>query len=247
MDNYFLAHMKDLSEKSEKKCIYTFSNFLNEEELNELLKHKKDLTEFTLSGGTDGTSRNMVRFGDENELYYSEDFPIDTIKIEPVNKKFAETLTHRDYLGALMNLSIERELLGDIIIREKCAYVFAVKKITPFICENLSRIRHTDVKCCLCEFNDDEELFKTEEKTVISSSLRADCIICAVFDISRSNAEQLFKSKKVFINSSVTENSAKQLKENDTVSVRGFGKFIYSNKISETKKGRLKILIKLYV
>ena len=216
-----MAHLKDLSDRSLNKGIFTFSNFLNEDEIHSLIKNKRTFTDFTLFGGAEGTSRNMVRFGNEDELYYSEDFPIDTIKIEPLNAKFAEELSHRDYLGAIMNLSVERELIGE-------------------------RIRHTDVKCSLCEFRDNDALYKTEEKTFISSSLRADCVICAVFDISRSNAEQLFDGKKVFINSATVENNSKLLRENDTVSVRGFGKFIYCNTISETKKGRLKILIKLY-
>lgn len=246
MDSYFFAHLKDLSEQSEKKGIFTFSNFLNEDELNELIKYKKIFTEFTVFGGTEGTARNMVRFGDEEELYYSEDFPIDTIKIEPLSIKFAEQLSHRDYLGAIMNLSVERELIGDIVIREKKAYVFVTQKISSFICENLTKVRHTDVKCSLCKFCDNDRLFQSEEKTVISSSLRADCVICAVFDIPRSSADKLFKSKKVFINSASVENNSKLLKENDTVSVRGFGKFVYCKTISETKKSRLKILIKIY-
>lgn len=246
MDSFLMAHLKDLSDRSLNKGIFTFSNFLNEDEIHSLIKNKRTFTDFTLFGGAEGTSRNMVRFGNEDELYYSEDFPIDTIKIEPLNAKFAEELSHRDYLGAIMNLSVERELIGDIVIREKEAYVFVTRQISPFICENLKRIRHTDVKCSLCEFRDNDALYKTEEKTVISSSLRADCVICAVFDMSRSNAEQLFDGKKVFINSATVENNSKLLRENDTVSVRGFGKFIYCNTISETKKGRLKILIKLY-
>ncbi|MBR3768649.1 MAG: hypothetical protein IKL10_10500 [Clostridia bacterium] len=246
MDNYFINHMEDLSSKAMNNGIFTFSNFLNEEEINELFIHKKDLTKFTLFGGAEGTARKMVRFGDEEELYYSEDFPIETVKIEPVNKKFAETLSHRDYLGAIMNLSIERELIGDIVIRENEAFVFVTRKLSSFICENLTRIKHTDVKCTLTEFEEGENLFTLEDNTVISSSLRADCVICAVYNLSRSAAESLFKSKKVFINSAQCENTSKQLKENDTISVRGYGKFIYCGEISSTKKGRLKIGIKIY-
>lgn len=246
MENFFLEHLEDLSEKSRNKNIFTFSNFLNEDEINELIKHKKRFVYFSLFGGTDGTSRKMVRFGDADELYYSEDFPVDTIKISPLNIKFAEKLSHRDYLGAIMNLSIERELIGDIIIKDFDAFVFVKKSISGFICENLTKVRHTDVRCCLCEFEATDELYKTEDITVISSSLRTDCVICSVFKLSRSNAEQLFNSKKVFINSSEVENGSKLLKENDTVSVRGFGKFIYKKELSSTKKGRLKLMISIY-
>ncbi len=246
MENFFIEHMSDLSDKADSSNRFTFSNFLNEEEINELIRYKSRFIKFTLFGGTEGTSRKMVRFGDEEELYYSEDFPVVTLKIEPLNKKFADTLSHRDYLGAIMNLSIEREHIGDIIIKENEAFVFVTKKMSGFICDNLKKIRHTDVRCCECEFEPTEKLFELEEMSVISSSLRADCVICAVFNISRSSAAAYFDGKKVFINSAVCENSSKQLKENDTVSVRGFGKFIFNKELSQTKKGRLKISISLY-
>ncbi|MBE6716426.1 MAG: hypothetical protein E7573_05855 [Ruminococcaceae bacterium] len=246
MDTYFMAHIEDLSERSRNKSIFTFSDFLNEEEQNEIIINKKKLTAFTFFGGSEGTQRKMVRFGDEDELFYSEDFPIDCIKIEPLNIKFAEEISHRDCLGAVMNLSVKRELIGDIVIRDKTAYIFVTKKICPFICENLKRIRHTDVRCTTTVFEDSSALFNLEDIEIISSSLRADCVISSLYKLSRNTADELFRGKKVFINFQLCENTSKNLKENDTVSVRGFGKFIYRCIISETKKGRLKLSLQIY-
>lgn len=246
MDSFFIDHIKDLSDRSESKCIFTFSNFLNGEEINELNIHRNELSHFELFGGAEGTERKMARFGNKNELYYSEDFPIDCIKIEPLNKKFAEALSHRDVLGSIMNLSIEREHIGDIVIKESTVFVFATRKMSDFICENLTRIKHTSVSCEKSEFIETDCLFTLEEKDVISSSLRADCIISAVYNLSRSTADSLFEGKKVFLNSALLENSSKQLKPSDTVSVRGFGKFIFRQEASVTKKGRLKLKIDIY-
>lgn len=247
MDNFFMAHTEDLSLRSEMKNIYTFSNFLSEDEQNEIIMNKNRLTDFSFYGGTEGAQRKMVRFGSEDKLYYSEDFPIECIKAEPLNIKFADSLSHRDVLGAIMNLSVEREHIGDIITKENCTYIFVTKKISEFICESLKKIRHTDVKCSICTFSGDDELFTLEDKTVITSSLRADCVICAVFNLSRNQANEMFRAKKIFINSRQCENTSALLKENDTVSVRGYGKFIYSKSLSKTKKDRLKIEIRLYV
>ncbi len=246
MDTFFLDHMIDLSKRSEDKCIFTFSNFLNSEEISTLQENKKSFTFFSLFGGADGTERQMARFGNEDELYYSEDFPIDCIEILPLNRKFAEELSHRDYLGALMNLSIEREHIGDIVIKEDRAFIFVTKKMSAFICENLTKIRHTSVKCNVCEFPGADSLFSLEKRDIISSSLRADCVICAVYNLSRSTADSLFSAKKVFINSAQCENTSKLLKNGDTVSVRGFGKFIMGEEYSATKKGRLKIKVEIY-
>lgn len=246
MDSFFIEHMRDLSKRSEDRCIFTFSNFLNGEEINELNIHRSALTHFELFGGADGTERQMARFGDENELYYSEDFPIDCIKIEPLSIKFAEALSHRDILGSIMNLSIEREHIGDIVIKDSTAFVFVTKKMSDFICDNLTRVKHTSVKCQKSEFTATDSLFALEEKIIISSSLRADCVIAAVYNLSRSTTDSLFDGKKVFINSALLENSSRQLKPADTVSVRGFGKFIFREEISATKKGRLKLKIDVY-
>lgn len=247
MDNFFMGHIEDLSQRSGNKSIYTYSNFLNEEEQNEIIINKNRLTEFTFFGGCEGAQRKMVRFGSENDLYYSEDFPIDCIKAEPLNKKFADRLSHRDILGAVMNLSVEREHIGDIIVKEDCSFIFVTKKMSTFICENLKKIKHTDVKCSLCTFSDTDALFSLEDRTVITSSLRADCVICAVYNLSRSTASELFNAKKVFINSKQCENTAKVLNVNDTVSLRGYGKFIYAGSLSRTKKERIKIAVKIYV
>ncbi len=246
MDSFFIDHMKDLAKRSEVKCIFTFSNFLNGEEISELNAHRNIFTHFELFGGTDGCERQMVRFGDEEELCYSEDYPIDCIKIEPLNVKFAEVLSHRDVLGSIMNLSIEREHIGDIVIKENTVFVFVTKKMSNFICENLTRIRHTSVRCEKSEFIATDSLFTLEEKDVISSSLRADCIIAAVYNLSRSTTDSLFAGKKVYLNSALLENPSKQLKPSDTVSVRGFGKFIFEEETSTTKKGRLKLKINMY-
>lgn len=76
------------------------------------------------SGGVDGCERQILRFGDEESLGYDAGFPICCIEIKPLIEKFADALTHRDYLGALMHLGIERSTLGDIMIRDKTAYLF---------------------------------------------------------------------------------------------------------------------------
>lgn len=247
MDNFFMAHIEDLSERTLNKGIYTYSNFLTEDQQNDILVNKNKLTDFCFFGGTKGALRKMARFGNEDELFYTEDFPIKCIIIEAVNKKFADKLTHRDILGAVMNLSVEREHIGDIIVKEDCSYIFVTDKMSEFIVESLKKIKHTDVKCKLCDFPENESLFTLEEKTVITSSLRADCVICAVYNLSRSTATQMFNSKKVFINSRQCENTSKLLAPGDTLSLRGYGKFIYKESLSKTKKDRLKILVDIFV
>ena len=111
------ARLKELAERSDGR--FTFTDFLGLAEQSVLTEVLRDIrVRYELFGGADGAERVMARFGDEDELYYSEPFPIDIIRVSPRSQKFANQLTHRDFLGAILNLGIERRCVGDIVIRE---------------------------------------------------------------------------------------------------------------------------------
>ena len=67
------------------------------------------------------------------------------LSIAPINSKFAEQLSHRDFLGAVLNLGINRNKIGDIFVKEQQAYVYCKEDISAYIMENLFKIRHTQV------------------------------------------------------------------------------------------------------
>ena len=115
--------------------IYTYTNFLSISELSVVNSFKKDLSfiDHDIYGGNPLCERQLIRFGSPNLYGYDAGYPITTLKIEPLSVKFAEKLDHRDYLGALMNLGIERELIGDIIIKETDAYVFCISHISIYV------------------------------------------------------------------------------------------------------------------
>ena len=79
-------------------------------------------------------------------LYYEYRYPISVIRITPANRKFAEDLTHRDFLGGILHLGIERSCLGDLLVDDSACHVFVTEAMADFICENLTRIRHTVVR-----------------------------------------------------------------------------------------------------
>ena len=113
--------LSELADRSYSKGQFTFTQFLNMAELSVYYEIGKTLNyaKPSVYGGYEGAERAVVRFGNPEELGYEEAFPIDLLEISPVAEKFADDLTHRDFLGALMNLGIERELLGDIIVTGK--------------------------------------------------------------------------------------------------------------------------------
>ncbi len=188
----------------------------------------------------------MIRFGSMDQLGYEEDYPVSCITVKPLMKKFAENLTHRDYLGALMHLGIERSVLGDIILREEAAYIICTDKMVEYVAENLDKIRHTSVYCTVTKDMPPETMpvFLTQE--LIVSSCRCDSIVAKAWQMSRNQSLALFRAKKIFVNGRQYENNSGLLKEEDIVSVRGFGKFIYDGVVQETKKGRVRVKIRKY-
>ncbi len=247
MDDVFAAHLRDLSHKADRANRFTFTDFLNLDEQNTLNALRRELTPFACFGGTNGCERVIARFGDTQELGYEAPFPIACVRISPLQQKFSDELTHRDILGALMSLGIERSCLGDIVLRDNVAWLFALERIAPYLCGNLSTVKHTTVSCEITGELPEGALFRTETVSLNVNSLRADGVVAAAYNLSRGNAEKLFAAQKVFVDGKLLMSGAAQLKEGNTVSVRGFGRFVYREVTGNSKKGRLFITIERYV
>lgn len=228
---------------------FTFTDFLGLAEQTDLAEAAEGFrhVKYTAFGGAEGAERVMIRFGDAEELGYSEDFPIVCIKAEPTSQKFADRLTHRDFLGALLNLGIERSTLGDIPIIDNVGYIFAKKDIAPFIIAELKKVKHTDMRLSEVANLPEGDLYRTENKRIQASGERLDGVIAKLYGLSRDEALSLFKKRLVYIDGRLCENNSKCPKVGAVVSVRGHGRFIYKGYESTTKKGRLNIDIEVYI
>ena len=85
-----------------------------------------------------------------------------------------------------------------------------------------------------------------EPSTVVVSSIRLDGLVAAVFDLSRSESAELFAKERVMIGGAPVKGPTQEPKPFDIVSVRGLGRFRYEGEVQETKKGRLRVLIRKY-
>ena len=228
---------------------FTFTDFLGLAEQSALseLTPKFHTGFIKLFGGADGAERVMARFGDPDDIGYDVPFPILCVAVEPLSQKFADKLTHRDFLGALLNLGIERSTLGDIVIRDNVGYVFAEEKIAEFITCELSRVKRTDIKATIAQELPDGELFKTEQKRIQIQSERLDAVIAKSYNLSREDAQTLVKRSLVFVNGKETTSSSYSPKVGDKISVRGHGRFIYLGPQSLTRKGKMNISVDVYI
>lgn len=247
-DQFLQKRFLDLANQSYHKNQFTFTDFLSPGELDLFFQCKDQIgrISYEIFGGVKGVERQMIRFGSVEELGYEEAFPICCLEIKPTMLKFADALTHRDFLGALMHLGIERGMLGDIQVKEKTAYLFCQESMADYILQSLDKVKHTVVKVKQLEEAPDflSPSLKTEK--LIVSSLRIDGIIAKLFHLSRSQSLLLFREKKVFVNGRCMENNSGVLKEGDIVSVRGEGKFVYDGLEHETKKGNLSVSVSRY-
>lgn len=238
----------ELARKSFNSGIFTFTDFLGLAEQSAFSEIKKELhgVHYEAFGGAEGSERVIIRFGSEEELGYSLPFPISIIKAEPISQKYADKLTHRDFLGAILGLGIERDTLGDIVIIDNVGYIFALEDIATYISENLTKVRRTDMKVEVTTELPDGQLYRTERKTVQANGERLDTIVAKVFSLSREEAQLLFKKRLVFADGREIESTSYIPKEGEKISVRGHGRFIYIGTQSFSKKGKMNIAVEIY-
>lgn len=242
------SRLKDLADKSFRQNLYTFTGFLGLAELDVYYRMEKELSfsHPSLFGGDEGAERQMIRFGSLEEFGYEEPFPISCIHISPLLSKFSDSFTHRDFLGALMNLGIERSCIGDIRVGDREGYLYCQSSMAAFICENLLQVKHTHVSCEIVEKVENTKADEPEKKEVLVSSLRLDGCLAKVYNISRSESLSLFQNGKVFVEGRLTENNSRLLTPGEVVNVRGFGRFCFREVKYETKKGKLCLSTEIY-
>ncbi|WP_029319977.1 YlmH family RNA-binding protein [Butyrivibrio sp. AE3004] len=266
MDNekILLGRIKDLARRAYENNYITHTDFLSQSEIYDVKSmcvssglitgdNQIDGVDYCIYGGTSEPERAVMCFLpsylDEEGLLLQEEADgdiINCILIEPANRKFADELTHRDFLGALMNMGIERNRIGDIRTDQTKGYVFVMKDVADLICNELCRIKHTTVKCRKVSVTECDIIpeFREVEGTV--SSERLDAVLALVYRLSRSKAQELVESESVFVDGRTAYSAGYDLKPGARVSVRGYGKFVYDGVQKETRRGRLSVKIKRY-
>lgn len=254
---------QELAEKSYRQNIYTFTGFLGLPEQEIFWQMEKELayagyrlqgsdkvpeaggSRETENGGMD-CDRKIIRFGNPEQFGYEEPFPIVCIHMKPLLSKFSDSFSHRDFLGALMHLGIDRSTIGDIKVGEKEGYLFCQESIAEFICENLEKVKHTSIRCERVSGPEEFWMEEPREMAVLASAERLDGVISKVYNMSRSDSLNLFREKKVYVNGRLCENNSRILKSGETVNVRGYGKFIYDGVNHETKKGKVSLKVRVF-
>ena len=225
----------ELSDKAAMRNVATHSVFLNlyEQTVLGLIQNSFSNVNMKIFGGYEDAERRLVCFVPRNETDFDFSF-ISYLRVEPIQPKFSDKLSHRDFLGAVMNLGIERFMIGDICVDET-------------IISELNYIKHTKVK--VIKESKDEISFvqRSKIKSINLASQRLDVAISAVFNLSRKLSSGYFEAEKVFVNNKMTTNHSYIIKSNDLISVRGLGRFRYIGNEHTTRKGRLLSEVEIYL
>lgn len=239
---------KELANRSYNNNQFTFTSFLSMAELSEYYDMERELMFACpkVYGGCEIAERKMIRFGNPEELGYEEEFPIVAIRIMPLISKFSDNLNHRDFLGALMNLGIKRETLGDIFVRDNVACLLCNQSMSEYIVKNLTRIKHTTVKAEISDDVSDITRPVMEEKIIQVASERIDAVVAKVYNLSRQDSLEMFPKGLIYLNGRQCSENAKQLKPEDVVSVRGMGKFSFAEMVNISKKGKTNCRVMIY-
>ncbi len=230
-------HFRDLARTVYQRGIAVFSDFLNLNELNifQSLRPEFSYLKMESFGGYELAERQIAVFRPEAPVFYA-DYPICCLKITPLNVKFAESLNHRDYLGAILNLGLERTCLGDILVEDDAAYLFCLERMADFIRENLTRIRHTSVYVEQVEAEDFHYEPKYKEVGGTVASVRLDKLLALAFNASRSSLTGLIEGGKVFVNGKLVTSNGYEPKEGDLVSVRAWDGFGFREREASQRK-----------
>ena len=227
--------LAELEERAYNTGVACSSRFLNIAEQSEA---REAIFGIRLEGGYEGAERRVAVFGKTDGL------PIACVKIAPVSKKFSDELTHRDFLGALMGLGIKREMLGDIVLVGGAGYLFCLDEIAPVIISELTEVKRTTVRCEYSALPDDAAR-EGEEKSLVVSSERLDAVLAAVYRLSRSEAKEFCEKGLVYVDSRLVTKAGAELDEGARVTLRGRGRFTFLGIERETKKGRLRVLVRV--
>ncbi|MBR7032654.1 MAG: hypothetical protein IKI03_03375 [Clostridia bacterium] len=158
-------------------------------------------------------------------------------------------LSHRDYLGSVLALGIERSFVGDIVTDgDYAARVFVFSKIAPLISSELDRVGSDKVAVT------EEPLppgftaeRRMEEFSAVTASMRLDAFVGSVFNLSRSDAKELVLHGLCEVNFETADRPDRSVGEGDVISARGYGKFIVGDISGTTRSEKTRVTVRKYI
>ena len=221
---------------------YCYSDFLSLDQQNMYftMESRPGFRKGLLFGGYEEAERKV--------LYYDlEEAPISVVEVKPSVNHFTKVPGHRDYLGSLLGLGLDRKVLGDILISQEGdrAWVFCLNKVADFIVDNLQKVGRVSVKCHISKAPDIFLIIKRKPVRVVVASLRVDSLVSEAFKLSRNESKSLVETGRVFIDGKMLQKSETKVISGCKITVRGYGSFIFKEVLGNTKKDKISVVLEI--
>lgn len=206
----------------------------------------------SLVSGTDLLMESSGVFSESERMrvllypnYYTpeeQDFQVAVFSVKYASKFL--TIEHKDVLGSLMSLGLERYKFGDIHLQDDEVQFAVVEELKDYIKSNFTSIGKA--KIAIIEVEDAADLIVSESAWIemmnIVSSLRLDTILASLLSVSRQKAVSLIRGDKVRVNWTSVNDPSVILYESDILSIRGSGRFKVVAIEGRTRKDNIKLL-----
>ncbi len=234
--------LRELALRAESRQAPCFTPFLSVPEAAEAQwAAKKEGVLVRLFGGYEDAERQMACFS--LEAVEEGDFPLEILELRWPHQSAP---THRDVLGSVLALGIQRHTLGDILLEEDRAYLFATAAIVPHVMAQL----HQAGKVHLQIMKAESTPMATEPNGVVLRdtvpSLRLDAVVASGLSVSRAKAAALIEAGRVKLRHLPTLRTDVRVEEGDMISVRGMGRMEVTQVGQPTRKDRLPVVLTKY-
>ena len=215
----------------QKLILTPFFNPHEQEIVRQVIGH--ELAIHTSGGLLHAENQRMIICPDFYDIM-PEDFQIVVVQVD-YHQQFGKLL-HKDVLGALMNLGIKRDCIGDIYDDSSCFYFACTQQTYPYIYDHLKQIKRAKVH--LSETTKIVEIIhQYQTKTFILSSLRLDRVVSTLFKISRQNANEAIRAGNVKVNHKDVEEVSFLCHNNDIISFKRHGRVKIVDDNRQTRQG----------
>ena len=248
-DRLALAKVLDKAEQSENRNIPAAPDFLSPRQRSQALDLLRlagiPESAYVLQGGYEGAERQILLFLPDWMERSNAESPIRCLR---ASFREDEKLTHRDFLGSLMGMGVVREKIGDILAAPDSADLLVLEGVADFLLQSWTSAGRAKLRVSEIEA-DNLHIPVVQRKEVRDtvSSLRLDAVASSGFRLARGKAAALIESGRVQLNWRECVKPDKLLEAGDVVSARGLGKFELSEVGGLTRKGRISIVLQVYV
>lgn len=191
-----------------------------------------------LHGGYSGAERKRMLIMPENWYPNPGDFDVAYLRVEAQGGP----VRHKDVLGSILGLGLQRRTVGDIAVDGAVAHAFVANHMVRFLYDEWRQIGAYSVLLSQPEVAPQLPSPRYDEKDITVASLRLDAVLAHACQLSRGKAQTVIDRGDVTLNF-MDSGRKDEIAEGDILSLRGFGRVKVLSMQGVTKRDRIRIRV----